>query len=87
MTEQAPRTVVTPTKSMGVAILLTILFGPLGMLYATIPGALVMIVVSVLVAIVTFGLGLLITWPISIIWAAIATSRYNRRLLAGQRRY
>jgi hypothetical protein len=28
--------VVTPTKSAGVAILLTVLFGPLGMFYSTI---------------------------------------------------
>jgi hypothetical protein len=40
-------------------------------------------VISVVVAVVTLGLGLLLTWPISIVWAAIATSRYNRNLLEG----
>jgi len=87
MTQQTQRTVVTPTKSMGIALLLTVLLGPLGMLYSTVLGALVMIVISVVVAVVTLGLGLLLTWPISTVWAAIATSRYNRRLLEGHRQY
>jgi len=62
-------------KSVFVAFLLTFLFGPLGMLYTTVPGALVMLVLSVLVAIFTLGVGLLITWPICIIWACVAASK------------
>jgi hypothetical protein len=82
--EQTPqRIVVTPTKSMGIAILLTFLFGPLGMLYSTIPGALIMIVLSLIVALLTVGLGLFLIWPICIVWGAIATSSYNKKLLAG----
>jgi hypothetical protein len=72
--------IVKTEKSMGVTILLTILFGPLGMLYSTITGAIVMMIVSGLVALVTLGFGLLITWPICIIWAAVATNNYNRNL-------
>jgi len=72
--------VVKTEKSMGITILLTILFGPLGMFYSTITGAIVMMIVSVLVAIVTLGFGLLITWPICIIWAAVATKNYNNNL-------
>ena len=72
--------IVKTTKSMGVTILLTFLFGPLGMVYSTVAGAIVMIIVSVLVALITLGFGLFITWPICIIWAAIATNNYNRNL-------
>ncbi|MGD0590121.1 MAG: hypothetical protein ABSA44_04905 [Bacteroidota bacterium] len=72
--------VVKTEKSMGVTILLTILFGPLGMFYSTITGAIVMMIVSVLAAIVTLGFGLIITWPICIIWAAVATKNYNKNL-------
>jgi hypothetical protein len=72
--------IVKTEKSMGVTILLTILFGPLGMLYSTITGAIVMVIVSVLVAIVTLGFGLLITWPVCIIWAAVATKNYNKNI-------
>lgn len=74
--------VVTSTKSMGISILLTFLFGPLGMFYSTIIGAIIMMVVSAITAFITVGFGLLLTWPICIIWGAIATSSYNKKLLA-----
>ena len=35
--------VVTSTKSVGISLLLTLLFGPLGLLYATVKGALIVI--------------------------------------------
>ena len=75
-------TVVTPTKSMGISILLTFLFGPLGMLYSTIMGAVVMGIISLPVGFFTAGLGLIVTWPICVIWGAVATSGYNKRLIA-----
>lgn len=78
---QRPQMVIVKTsKSMGVTILLTILFGPLGMLYSTILGGVIMIIISLLVGIFTMGFGLIFTWPICIIWAAIATSNYNNNL-------
>ncbi len=76
-------TVVTTTKSMGIGILLTVLFGPLGMLYATIPGALIMIVISAVVGFLTLGIGLIVTWPICLIWTAVAINKYNKNLTAG----
>lgn len=77
--------VVQETRSVGVSLLLTFLFGPLGMLYSTIPGALVMIVVSVVLAIFTLGFSLMITWPVSMIWGALAASAHNQRVLSGVR--
>lgn len=79
VSEQARQVVVvTPTKSVGVAILLTALFGPLGMFYSTIAGAIVMIVVSILVGAFTAGIGLIVTWPICVIglqWPLVRTTR------------
>ena len=72
--------VIAPLKSMGVAILLAILFGPLGMLYATIRGGVIMIVIT-LILVSLFPLLFLLTWPICVIWAAVSTSDYNRQLL------
>jgi len=87
-TEQARQVVVvTPTKSAGVAILLTVLFGPLGMFYSTIAGAIVMIVISVVVALFTLGFGLILTWPICIVWAAMAARSHNKKLVDGASRY
>jgi hypothetical protein len=85
--EQPQMVVVTPTKSMGISIILTILFGPLGMLYSTVGGGIIMGVISIPLALLTAGFGLILTWPICVIWGAMATSSFNNRLLAGQRRY
>lgn len=71
-------------KSMGISIALTLFFGPLGMFYSTILGAIVMIIIDIIVGALTLGLGLLVTWPIQVIWAAIATSMYNKKLMKGE---
>lgn len=75
--------VVVPTKSVGVGVLLSFLFGPIGMFYATIPGALIMLVVSIVVGFLTLGFGALLTWPICMIWTAVAVKSHNEKLLAG----
>lgn len=82
-----PNTAATPQvvivgapKSVGLSIILTLLFGPLGMLYSTATGCVVMLIVSLIAAAVTFGLGLFVTWPICVIWGAMAASAHNKRL-------
>lgn len=77
--------VVTPTKSVGISIILTVLFGPLGMFYTTIWGGIIMSVISLLVGVVTFGMGLIITWPICVIWGALAANSYNKKLYSGSK--
>jgi hypothetical protein len=67
-------------KSVVGAVLLALFFGPLGMLYATVVGALVMFVVNIFVAILTLGLGLFVTIPLGALWAGIAASNHNNRL-------
>lgn len=81
--QTAKPVVVVAPKSMGISVMLTFLFGPLGMLYSTIPGALVMMVASGIALVITAGLGLIVTWPICILWGAVATSSYNKKLMAG----
>jgi len=60
------------SKSPGIAIILTVLFGPLGMFYSTISGGFIMSIITIIVGIFTFGFGLIVTWPICILWAALA---------------
>lgn len=50
--------VVKQTKSVGVAILLTALFGPFGLFYATILGGFVMIFAPVILLVVAFFVGI-----------------------------
>ena len=79
MSQTSTTAVTSPkSKSVGVAILLTFFFGPIGMLYSTVIGAWVMLVVSVIVGVHTFGVGLLYTLPVCIIWGAVSASSANK---------
>ena len=67
-------------KSVGLAVVAALFFGPLGMIYATGIGALIMFFINVLVMVGTAGAGLLITLPIGAIWAGSAASQHNAKL-------
>jgi hypothetical protein len=73
--------IVARTKSVALSLVLTFIFGPLGMLYSTVWGAIIMILFSCVAFFLTFGHGLIFTWPLSMIWGAWAAHRYNERLL------
>ncbi len=78
-----PIMVVAGEKSVGLAFLLAFLFGPLGMLYATVAGALIMICVSLVAAVLSvflFGIPLFFTWIACIVWACIAAGNHNTNL-------
>lgn len=57
------------TKQVWVAVALALLFGPLGLLYCTITGAIVMMIVSVALALIFGQLSFLVALPICAIWA------------------
>jgi len=64
-------------KSVGVAFVLTFFFGPLGMFYSTVSGAIVMLLISLVLLPTTAGVGSALVWPVSIIWGCVAASRAN----------
>ena len=70
-----------PHKSVGLAVLLSLVFGPLGMFYSTIGGALVMMFFGGLFVTVTMGAGVIFVIPVCMIWAGSAASSHNYRLL------
>lgn len=84
VSQQPQRIVVLPMKSSGLAIFLGVLFGPLGLLYSTVTGAIVMFIVNIGIGLITLGFGMILTWPICGVWAYMATKSYNEKLLAGQ---
>lgn len=71
--------IVKNNKSVGVSLLLTFLFRPFGMLYSTVLGAILMVIISAIVAFFTLGFGLLVTWPICMIWGALAVIIHNNK--------
>ena len=85
------RPLTSPRKSLLLSFVLTFFFGPLGMVYSTIGGALVMGVLVLLVALTTAGAGTGALWPVCIAWGMWSAHRRNerhRRLEeAGRRRW
>lgn len=71
-------------KSVGVSVVLTFLFGGLGLFYSSIVGGIVMTlieVIAVIVTILTFGLGVVlfvVIWPATMIWGAVSASSKHR---------
>ncbi len=67
-----------PRKSLGIAIALAFFFGPLGLSYASLAGAAVMLLVSAAVLVpILLGVHInaaiyLPVWIICIVWAAVA---------------
>jgi hypothetical protein len=74
--------IVGKQKSVGVAFILAFFFGPLGLLYASVTGGIVMIILGVIISIVTLGFGLIVVWIVCIIWAIVAANSANSKITA-----
>ncbi|HCS56577.1 MAG TPA: hypothetical protein DIW80_04300 [Gordonia polyisoprenivorans] len=80
-----PVVVVGSEKSVGVALVLSFFFGPLGMFYSTVTGGLVMLgvyVLAALLSIVTVGIPLFLAWIGCMVWACTAANEHNNRVRA-----
>ena len=64
-------------KSVLLSLVLTFFFGPFGMLYSTVVGAIVMLVLYVALGIPTLGWAIAVLHPIAMIWGAVAANRTN----------
>ena len=65
-------------KSVGLAVFLSFLFGPLGMFYSTVSGALIMLLVSFVIGIITYGLAAPFLWLVCMVWAGVAADNHNK---------
>ena len=64
-------------KSVVLSLVLTFFLGPFGMLYSTVAGALIMLVLYVGLEIITLGWAIAVLHPIAMIWGAVAADRSN----------
>lgn len=86
--DRATAAVMVQAKSVGLAFVLTLFFGGLGLFYASITGGIVISIIEVLaliVAFVTLGIGgvlLPVIHVVAIIWAIFATQQHNTKLLS-----
>lgn len=87
-TAQPQYVVVVPNKkSMLAAVLLTIFFGPLGLLYASILGGIILGILSIFLAAITpfvLGAGALLVWPFCVIGAIVSVHRNNKQARKAQ---
>ena len=73
-----------PQKDIALAIILTILFGPLGLLYVDVKIAFLMFIVTFIISLFTYGFGFLFTWPICVILAYYSVKKYNAQKIEEQ---
>ncbi len=64
-------------KSVILSLVLTAFLGPLGMIYSTVLGAIIMGALYLVLGILTAGMALIVLHPICIIWGVWATHRDN----------
>jgi hypothetical protein len=81
MSAYPPVPMYVPQKSMILSLVLTFFFGPFGMLYSTVLGALIMLAAYIGIGIVTLGWGIAILHPIAMVWGAWAVHSYNENRL------
>lgn len=70
-----------PFKSVAAALLLAVVLGPVGLLYASFWGGFTMIVVGIVVGSNKFLFPMFLVWLISCIWAVGAVERFNKKNL------
>ena len=87
--QQQPQAIITKsTKSIGIAVLLALLFGGFGVFYASVIGGIICSIITIIliiIAVITMGFGLIlcVIWAvICAIIAGILASSYNKKLLA-----
>lgn len=69
-----------PYKSVAAALLFTVILGPVGLLYASFWGGVMMIVAAVIVLSAKFIFPTLLLWIASCIWGVGAVELYNKRI-------
>ena len=79
--------ILTQSKSVGTAVVLTLFFGGLGLLYATVKGGVIMLIVDIVCLLsLLIGIGLVlipIARVVSVIVAVNSVQAHNRRLISG----
>lgn len=81
MTELSQGKRLLPLKSVAVALLFSVFFGPVGLLYASVLGGVLLIVLSIIVLSNHFFILMSFIWLVSCVWSVVAANRYNQKIL------
>lgn len=69
-----------PFKSVAGALLFSVILGPIGLLYASVWGGIVMVSLSIFVVCNHFYFLAFVCWTISCIWSVAAVEKYNQNI-------
>jgi hypothetical protein len=73
----SPFPVAAESRSEEVALLLVVLFGPVGLLYTSVRGGVALTVLALVGALLTMGFAPLAVWPVCILWVLIAGAMHK----------
>lgn len=74
------QTIALPYKSVAAALIFCILFGPVGLLYATFWGGFAMIFIGMIVINAKLIFPIILLWVFCCIWAVGAVESHNKKL-------
>jgi hypothetical protein len=70
-----------PLKSVAVALLFSALLGPIGVLYSSMTGGIILILMGLLILrMKLWGLAIIL-WILCCIWGVAAANRYNKKIV------
>lgn len=78
---KAQKTALLPHKNLTAALLFSIFFGPLGLLYASLWGGLIMLLLAIVVIGSRLPGPIILLWISCNIWSVFATQRYNGKII------
>ena len=70
-------------KSVTLALVLTLFFGPLGLFYVSAWGAVALVTLTAVAIVPTLGFVLIFVWPASMVWAALVASKQHNDFVHG----
>ncbi len=81
MPSQVPHTPFLPYKNLALSLLFSVFLGPIGLLYATARGGIIMLLIAFWVISARFSVPIILMWISCCVWSVLATNRYNDKLL------
>lgn len=74
-------TAALPFKSVAAALIFSVLLGPVGLLYASLWGGMMMIMIAIIVACSKVLFPMMLVWVASCVWSVAAVEKHNRVVL------
>ena len=70
-----------PFKSVAGSLLFSVFLGPIGLLYASTFGGILMSIIGFAIVCTKLIVPIFIVWVITCMWSVIATNRYNKKII------